>query len=284
MSARSHAVDERATSAPAGSPRAASVACWRGAGRPAGRPSRGPAAARCSPRRPWCRAGRRPRPPRTPAPRAGSARPAAVGGRCCSAATNASSTLSRARTAAGGVGRRQGQGVRGSARAMPPRQRGSPRSSGRGTARGRSAAAAAPLPSARQAALVAIRYSQVRSEPRPSNRGRPAPRAQQRLLQRVLGVVHASRASGSSARAARGGAPRPAGRTRPLVPRAPPRAAPARPAVGSIRLVGPDVVLEHQPADGEQQDDHRDHDRPDVEERQRDGQQRRPTPASAIGQ
>ena len=37
--------------------------------------------------------------------------------------------------------------------------------------------------------FVAIRYSQERSELRPSKRRQPAPGAQQRLLQRVLGVV-----------------------------------------------------------------------------------------------
>ena len=37
--------------------------------------------------------------------------------------------------------------------------------------------------------LVAIVYSHERSELRPSNRGDPTPRAQQRLLDRVLGVV-----------------------------------------------------------------------------------------------
>ena len=38
-------------------------------------------------------------------------------------------------------------------------------------------------------ALVAIRYSHERSELRPSKRGRPAPGAQQGVLQGVLGVV-----------------------------------------------------------------------------------------------
>jgi hypothetical protein len=42
---------------------------------------------------------------------------------------------------------------------------------------------------ARRHALVAIAYSQERSELRPSKRSQPAPGAQQRVLQGILGVV-----------------------------------------------------------------------------------------------
>ena len=71
--------------------------------------------------------------------------------------------------------------------------------------------------------LVAIRYSQERSELRPSNFGRPrqartAPAARPRHPGR-------SRAFGSSARGARSGAARPAGGRRPRCPRGQSRAA-----------------------------------------------------------
>ena len=87
----------------------------------------------------------------------------------------------RARAAASGYGSSQTVSTSGGSS--------SSQSLGRAGSRPAAASPAGARIAFRQA-LVAIRYSQARSELRASKRRQPAPGAQQRVLQRVLGVVH----------------------------------------------------------------------------------------------
>ena len=151
-----------------------------GRGRPSGRARAG---ARSS-RRPWtCRARRRPRRPTSAARRAGSARRAGgragAGGRRRTRA--GSSPARRPRPRRPGTGSSQAMSWSCSS-ASPTMASAVPSPAGSGR-RGR------PSRLVRQT-LVAIRYSQVRTDERPSNAAGGRPGAQERLLDQVLGLVH----------------------------------------------------------------------------------------------
>ena len=152
--------------------------------RPAGAPasSPAPAAARCWPRRRWSRASSPPRPPASPARRAAISTARWRGGSTWSAARNASSIVSRVDDDRVG---------------LAPRSARSRRAAGRGRAaarasRRRTAAPATRRDLRREHVEADVRGDPVqpRAEQRAAVEGlAPAPRAQERLLHGVLGLL-----------------------------------------------------------------------------------------------
>ena len=117
-----------------------------------------------------------------------------LAGRCCSAATNASSTPSRCSYRASGVALPVGQ-AEGVVRVRLEPDRLGDRRAGRRARLGRRAEVVRQHPLAAPLELGEAHVGGDRVQPRPrrgafAQAGRAAPRADQRLLQGVLGVVH----------------------------------------------------------------------------------------------
>ena len=186
-------VDDRAQPRVAERARGGLLALRRAAGR---RWSPAPAGGRCSPTPPWSRAPPRPRPPRSRAPRAGSARRA---GAAAGAGAPRRRPAPRSRGARSGPPARPARPAGRGARRDTDRSRPTRPAAGPGPSRGSDSGpwSSGSIRMGRRAWRVEAGVGRDPVQPGPHRAAalearEPPPRAQQRVLEGVLGVVHRS--------------------------------------------------------------------------------------------